>query len=101
MPMRYSGNVKIRVTYHEGTHVTYNQFPNGYYDCHLSWPGGKHFVRVGAPRSLSVAVDSPKAYDDAAAAAVTFANDSTREGEITGDFEPDGGMHGASISRRK
>lgn len=86
---RYSGAVRIRVTYlppnpaeafADGT----PRHPNGSYRCALACftPAGqwnetvyhRARVRVGAPACLSHAVDSPEAYDDAASAALSFAS---------------------------
>ena len=43
------------------------------YRCVVKTPEEKATVYVGEPRSLTVAVDSPKAYDSAARAALSFA----------------------------
>ena len=95
MAVRYSGNVTIRLTYHDPK--VGDRWANGYYICALSWPGGRKSVTVGAPAYLSQAVDSAGAYDDTASAAISFADYEGPEG----DFYPAWGDGGPAISRKK
>ena len=63
--IRYSGSIRIRVTYRDN---------HSDYRCFLSaTTGEKHTVYVGEPAILTRAVDSPESYDDAARAALAFA----------------------------
>jgi hypothetical protein len=94
MARRYCGNVSISLEYRD-TYV--KGLPNGWYECHLAWPGGRKMVMVGAPASLSHAVDSPKAYDDTAHAAMSFAADENP----SGNFQPDYTGSGFSIRRKR
>ena len=78
--LRYSGEIRIRVTYLDwrpgelfidGT----PRNPNGRYRCFLKGPGGmRTTIVVCAPAFLSVGVDDPEAFDDAARAAIAFAD---------------------------
>jgi hypothetical protein len=78
--LRYSGEVRIRITYREARFAErYSdgtpRFPNGSYRCYLTGPGGmKATVIVGAPAFLSHAVDCSEAFDEAAHAALSFAD---------------------------
>lgn len=77
--LRYSGEIRIRVTYLEAHRGGGN---NGAYRCYLRGPGGMATtVIVGAPAYLSHAVDSPEAFDEAAHASIGFADDSDEEKE--------------------
>jgi hypothetical protein len=80
--MRYSGEIRIRITYLEpwaaGTPAPAGRstYVNGEYRCFLSVVGGSDVtIHVGAPNVLSRAVDSPKAFDEVAQAALSFAFD--------------------------
>lgn len=97
--MRYSGELRIRVTYLEpwgaGTPAPAGRStrPHGEYRCYISvgsvgvGSGGNSWIKrdgkkacgakiiVGAPAVLSHAVDSPEAFDNAAATALSFAHD--------------------------
>lgn len=71
MAVRYSGDVKITLKYREREND---------YRATLTWPSGRggyhrHTVHVGVPAHITKAVDSPDAYDEAAHAALSFAND--------------------------
>jgi len=70
--LRYCGDIRIRVTYLErGPHG-----PNGSYRCYLSTESGaKATIIVVEPAYLSHPVDSPRAFDEAAKAALAFASD--------------------------
>lgn len=72
--LRYSGEIRIRVTWIEdtsGPHVA----THGKYRCFLRGPSGMATtVIVNAPAYLSHAVDSPEAFDDATRAALSFAD---------------------------
>lgn len=83
----------MRVTYRDpkpGSHLR-----NGDYKVTLSSGGRRKVIYVGAPAFLSHAVDSPKAYDEAAQAAIAFADD---EGF---DMQPDYTSSGVHVSRSK
>lgn len=78
--LRYSGEIRIRITYLDAHGEVFidgtPRAPNGKYRCFLQAKGGaRTTVYVGAPASLSHAVDSPEAFDDTAHAAIAFAND--------------------------
>ncbi len=74
MATRVCGRVKINCVYRDRTSD---------YQCSLSVNGQRRGTEfVGIPRSLQVAVDSPKAYDDTAHAALSFA---LSEGKISED----------------
>lgn len=78
--MRYSGNITVRVTYLEpylaGDACPANRSTrlNGEYRCFVKSPDRSLTIVVGAPNVLSNSVDSPEAFDDAARAAIAFAN---------------------------
>ncbi len=82
---RYSGVVTILLTYVDHDPKVPEQFPNGFYRCRLSRGVRREWSTafiVGAPRVLSHAVDSSKAYDGAAHAALAFADaDNAKWGE--------------------
>ena len=72
--LRYSGEIRIRVTYVENREGS-ARFPNGAYRCFLRGPGNlTATIIVNAPAYLSHAVDSPEAFDDAARASISFAD---------------------------
>lgn len=93
MATRYCGEVKINIKLVETTLI-----PSEMYKCSLSVKGKSRGVEyVGVPAYLTHAIDSPKAYDDAAHAAISFALD---EGKVTENdcwFTPSGN----DIRRRK
>jgi len=63
---RYSGRIAMRVVLREGMRDEYHvsiKLPNG----------DRETVVVGAPAHMRIAIDSPQAYDDAARAALAFA----------------------------
>lgn len=75
MAVRYSGSLRITLVYVDA---------ESQYRATLAWTEGpgrsrRKTVRVGPPRVLSRAVDSPQAYDEAAAAAISFANEEDPE----------------------
>ena len=75
---RYSGQIRIRITYRDSALEFINDgtrnFPNGSYRCFLhSDTGFTTTVIVGAPAFSSHAVDSPEAFDEVARAAIAFA----------------------------
>jgi hypothetical protein len=77
--LRYSGEIRIRVTYREDT-ASSPRFGNGTYRCFLRGPGGMTTtVIVNAPQYLTRAVDSPEAFDDAARAALSFTADDAHD----------------------
>jgi hypothetical protein len=82
--LRYSGEIRIRVTYLDVAYDgpdTQARLGNGRYRCFLRGPGGMTTtVIVNAPQYLTRAVDSPEAFDDAARASISFADDKS-EGE--------------------
>jgi hypothetical protein len=71
--LRYSGDASVRVTYLD----TPDGLPdnrNGGYRCFVRTDSGERFsCVVGAPQVLQHAVDAPEAFDDAAKAALAFA----------------------------
>jgi hypothetical protein len=73
--MRYSGKIRIRITYIDAPQGG----TCGYYRCFLRavgfHQGEGRTIQVGAPAHLTNAVDSPEAFDDAARAAIAFAQD--------------------------
>lgn len=72
MALRYSGAVTIRVTWNDR-----------YYNASVSSNGRNlWFGTVGAPKSSKIAADSPEAYDAAAHAALSFANNESEAGEL-------------------
>lgn len=72
--VRYSGELVLRVSWKE------RPGPNGTYTVHISRGGKKLSTQhVGAPASLSHAVDSSKAYDEAAHAAISFSDEDVQE----------------------
>jgi hypothetical protein len=65
MATRYSGNVRVQITWQDS---------DNRYRAVLRANGRHHSLQyVGAPAHLERAVDSPQAYDQAAAAAISFA----------------------------
>lgn len=98
-----------RVTYLEWAGETFSDGTfrnrNGSYRCFLTAPGGSTTIHVGAPASLSHAVDSPEAFDAAAHAAIREADNEggendTRWGEIAAyDLEGSGWHIGRSPAK--
>lgn len=83
--VRYSGRVRLRITYQEPRQRDVYadgtlRHPNGSYRCVVSSPAGVGAIEVGAPEWLPGAVDSSEAFDGAAEAALAFA------GEDVGEF---------------
>lgn len=84
--MRYSGDVRVRVTYVEprcGTPAErrmMDHFPHGQYRCYVHSPADRRVIWVGAriEHGSGVGVDSPAAFDSAARAAIAFAEDESR-----------------------
>jgi hypothetical protein len=85
MATRYSGNIKIDMRWVEARDAKSRGCAhNGYYRATLSQPVGTHdpwnhpwktrTLSICAPARLAHAVDSEKAYDDVAHAALSFAN---------------------------
>jgi hypothetical protein len=79
--MRYSGEIRIRITYLEpylagdGAPAGRSTMSNGEYRCFLREPDGMGTtIHVGAPAFLTHAVDSPEAFDAVARAALSFAH---------------------------
>lgn len=69
---RFSGDIEISVVYNERERQ---------YACRLAVPGESSvFQVVGEPAILEVAVDAPEAFDSAAHAALSFADDERRWG---------------------
>ena len=67
MATRYCGSTTIRVIWDDASSV---------YRCRVTCDGQLLYsVSVGAPAHLTLAVDSPEAYDNAARAACSFASD--------------------------
>lgn len=81
--LRYSGQIRIRVTYLEprtgDAHCNgVPLFPHGSYRCFLRGPdGARTTIVVGAKieHGSGIGVDSPEAFYDAARAAIAFAED--------------------------
>lgn len=70
--IRYSGEIRIRVTYVEPKQ---GEIGDGTYRCFLKRGDASTTVTVDANTRGDVGVDSPAGFDDAARAAVTFAED--------------------------
>lgn len=87
MAMRRSGQVKITCTLNRRSDS---------YRCRVKTPEAQKTVVVRAPASLRQAVDSPVAFDQAAHAALSFADD---EGFDVASYA-DMGSSGWKISRR-
>ena len=103
MATRYSGNVRIEVTYREpgntsGVFIPGITATRPEYHCRLVWPGDSGSVVVGAPAHLTMAVDSPEAYDKAAHSALSF-TDNEPSHKRKGNFSPDYTDFGYSIRR--
>lgn len=96
MPLRYSGNVIVRIEYIDPKAGDYRQ--HGHYKCWLSWPGGRNIVFVEPPKHLTMAVDSPKAFDASAHAALSFTDNESSRND---GFEPDYSDNGFQILRKK
>lgn len=101
--LRWSGEIRIRITYLEKAtgkimpdgRIATMGTPNGKYRCYLITTENKvperETIIVGAPTFLSHAVDSPRAFDEAAKAALAFAcNDSTIDWSAYAAFDDDG-----------
>lgn len=80
--MRYSGNVRIRITYRDAGRAGLNGTYRCFIVCHepreiLGAVRRRKYqtVFVGAPAILTHAVDSPQAFDDTARAALAFAHE--------------------------
>lgn len=68
--VRYSGQVRVELKYDDRADV---------YRAKVCSPRRCQKVRVGAPRSKRVAVDSMRAYHDAAHAAISFSRDEIQD----------------------
>jgi len=95
---RYSGELRIRVTYLEPG-LGKGLGPHGGYRCFVKAPGISTTVTVSAPKFLTHAVDSPEAFDDAARAAIAFAEDNPGGFAELAATNPDGS--GFYIARRE
>lgn len=74
MAKRYSGQLIVDIAWHDSKQE---------YRASVSYPGGHKTVCVGPPGVLTKAVDSSIAYDEAAAAAISFASEDDPEiGEL-------------------
>lgn len=72
--LRYSGDARVRVTYLDTAALPWSWYRNGGYRCFVRTDSGATYsCVVGAPQILEHAVDSPEAFDDAAKAALSFA----------------------------
>ena len=71
MARRYSGHVRI--------YITYQDF-NSRYRCRLVTPDGARTLYVNEPAVLRNAVDSPQAYTDIAHSALSFAQEDDEAG---------------------
>jgi hypothetical protein len=83
--VRYSGSLRITVEYIDAQY-DYNN-PNGQYRCVVSGKFGRDVVWVGAPKCLMQSVDSPKAFDLAAHAAISFACDKDGNNDVAEEAE--------------
>ena len=80
--LRYSGEIRIRVTYLEPTWESppptgcTNAMPHGEYRCFLTRGSERATVYVGArvEHGSGIGVDSPEAFDEAARASIVFAD---------------------------
>lgn len=90
MVKRYSGQVTVDVEFVDAK----NQ-----YRARVTAPDGTETVWVGVPPALRVAVDSPEAYDGAASAAMSFAEDDYPDLGVAD--AADYGDSGWAISRKK
>lgn len=86
MAKRYSGDVSMRLSYRDA---------HDDYKVTLSSGGRRKVVYVLPPAILQHTVDSPKAYDDTARAAIAFAED---EGF---DMQPDYTDSGVRVTRSR
>jgi hypothetical protein len=66
---RFSGDIEISIVYNERERQ---------YTCRLALPGESVFQVVAEPAILEHAVDSPEAFDSAAHAALSFADNERR-----------------------
>lgn len=66
MARRYSGKLTVDIAWHDSKQE---------YRARVAYPGGSRTVWVGPPSVLTKAVDSSVAYDEAAAAAISFASE--------------------------
>lgn len=89
----------MRLTYVESDPLVTDRglprYPNGFYRCSLWRANGDTLAFVvGAPNSLSHAVDSSEAFDDAARAALAFASHGDSEWGDTAAYDAEGsGFH--------
>ena len=89
MATRYSGNVVVRLAYSDR---------DGKYVGAVKWPGRRTNMIVGHPAHLTMSVDSPEAYDQAAHAAIAFVDNEL--GYMRRDnFSPDYTDSGYAIRR--
>lgn len=74
MAVRYSGRVRVNILWDDRLDA---------YRATVLVPGfGSHHMTIGAPKHLTRAVDSPAAYDQAAGAAISFADDFRELAEV-------------------
>ena len=97
--MRYSGEIRIRITYIATAGIGLGGLApqggtSGYYRCFLRAVGFRQgegrTIQVGAPAHLTNAVDSPEAFDDAARAAIAFAQDENPGWDDLAAYNEDG-----------
>lgn len=94
--LRYSGDVRVRVTYVEprcGTaeeRATMGRYPHGRYRCVVSGKGSRVVVWTAPPAMLLHAVDSSEAFDDAAHAALAFVEDEGEGRLVYAEYDKDG-----------
>lgn len=85
---RYSGSVRVRVTYVEPRCSTpeerriQDRYPHGQYRCVVVLGETKRTVWTAPPACLPCAVDSPEAFDGAASAAIAFADHEDKENGV-------------------
>ena len=96
MAVRYCGKAKIAVTYREP--MRRNDY-KGDYRCTITGAGPRVAINVGVPAVTWFAVDSERAYDDAAKAALSFATDSSADKRLDADALAQG-LDGWEIARR-
>jgi len=87
MAIRYCGRMKIDCKLIPAKHMPHGE----QYKCDLSIGSQSLGIQyVGLPAHLTEAIDSPKAYDDAARAALSFAVDDDTIDENSLSFNEDG-----------
>lgn len=101
--VRFVGDASVRLTYLDRA-PGFSDLRGGYRCAVRAHNGERRTIIVGEPRVIERSVDSPEAFDDAARAAIAFAEDNDCEGgplDINYDFETVGCADRIVVQRKR